>query len=594
MSHAASAPSPFLTWGEGELYKNGRPHRMLSGSMQYFRVHPEQWADRLQRLAALGMNTVDTYVAWNLHERTEGEVDFSGWRDLERYIELAGEAGLDVFLRPGPYICAEWSNGGLPYWLTGRARTIRTMDPDFIAAMDRWFDELLPRVAPLQAAHGGPIVAVQVENEYGSFGSDAEYLTYVREALTSRGIVELLTTADGTTADMHANGSVRGALPTFTFGSGVERARKIHRPQTPFICSEMWGGWFDHWTEPHHVRSAASMMETINDILEIGGSFSLYMAHGGTNFGFWNGANHDEVLQPTITSYDYDAPIGEDGSINDKYLALREALAPFHDRALPELPPLPRFQPANRAPLTFVAGVLDVFESLPSTPPSPAPLTFEELGAEDGFVAYHAEISYDTGSELHIDGLHDRAAVFLDGARHVTLARDGQTSVTLPGSAEQARLTIIVESLGRVNYGPLTGERKGILGGVRIGRRYVHGWRHQVLPQEPPATTASSPGHAQVDAKAPRAGLAVARIEVAEPLDAWLAFPGCTKALVWLNGFLLGRYWSVGPQETLYAPAPLWRAGANTVTVLDVDGLGDAVEVREAPEFGPPEEFIGS
>ncbi|HLR58046.1 MAG TPA: beta-galactosidase family protein [Beutenbergiaceae bacterium] len=594
MSHAASAPSPCLTWGGGELYKNGRPHRMLSGSMQYFRVHPDQWADRLQRLAALGMNTVDTYVAWNFHERAEGEVDFSGWRDLERYIELAGEAGLDVFLRPGPYICAEWSNGGLPYWLTGRARTIRTMDPDFIAAMDRWFDDLLPRVAPLQAAHGGPIVAVQVENEYGSFGSDGEYLTYVREALTSRGIVELLTTADGTTADMHANGSVGGALPTFTFGSGVERARKIHRPETPFVCSEMWGGWFDHWTEPHHVRSAASMMETINDILEIGGSFSLYMAHGGTNFGFWNGANHDEVLQPTITSYDYDAPIGEDGTINDKYLALREALAPFHDRALPELPPLPRFQPANRAPLTFVSGVLEVFDSLPSTPPSPAPLTFEELGAEDGFVAYHAEISYDAGSQLHIDGLHDRAAVFLDGVRHATLARDGQTSVALPGSAEQAHLTIIVESLGRVNYGPLTGERKGILGGVRIGRRYVHGWHHQVLPQEPPTTTASSAGRTHVDAKATRAGLAVATIEVAEPLDAWLALPGCTKALVWLNGFLLGRYWSVGPQETLYAPAPLWRAGANTVRVLDVDGLGEAVEVREAPEFGPPEEFIGS
>src|SRR5699024_2980592 len=188
----------------------------------------------------------------------------------------------------------------------------------------------------------------------------------------------------------------------------------------------------------------------------------------------------------------------------------------------------------------------------------------------------------------------DRAAVYLDGVRHATLARDGQTSTGLPGSAERTHLTIIVESLGRVNYGPLTGERKGILGGVRIGRRYVHGWCHRVLPQEPPATAVGAPGREHADGKPTKAGLAVATIDVAEPLDAWLAFPGSTKALVWLNGFLLGRYWSVGPQETLYAPAPLWREGENIVTVLDVDGLGEAVEVRDAPAFGPPEEFIGS
>ncbi|MDR2323696.1 MAG: beta-galactosidase [Microbacterium sp.] len=596
--------SPALTYEDGALRRHGRGFRMLSGAVHYFRIHPDQWEDRLRRLAAMGANTVDTYIPWNFHERVEGIVDFEGWRDAERFIRLAGEVGLDVFVRPSPYICAEWSNGGIPFWLSGRTRSLRTSDPVFLAAVDAWYDELIPRLAPLQAAHGGPITAVQIENEYGSFGSDHDYLVHLRDGLRARGIVELLTTADGTTADMVRNGSVEGAMGSFTFGTGVAEAQRLHLPDQALLCAELWGGWFDHWGEQHHVRSAASMIGTVEELLAAGGSVSLYMAHGGTNFGLWAGANHDGVLQPTVTSYDSDAPIGEDGTLNDKFHALRAAFAPFHDGDLPPVPEAPRRQAAASAPLVPVVSLLDVARAIPSGATAPMPLSFEELGAEDGLVAYEAEITYAPGAALTVDVLHDRAVVFLDGVRLGVLERDGVRSLDLPAAGGSGLLVLVVESQGRVNYGPHTGEGKGILAGVRIGRRFAHGWTHRVLPQDAPADpAAAAPGWGGAEAGAavaagpaagPADGLAAAVFDVADPADAWLAFPGGLNGMVWLNGFLLGRYRAVGPQVTLYAPAPLWRAGRNEIRVLDTDALGSVVEIREEPDFGPVEEFIGA
>ena len=609
MNHASSfshGVSPAITWREGQLLRDGRPHRILAGALHYFRVHPGHWEDRLRRLAAMGANTVDTYVAWNFHERTEGEPRFDGWRDVEAFIRLAGDVGLDVYLRPSPYICAEWSNGGLPFWLTGRVSALRTSDPAYLAAVDRWYDQLIPRIAGLQAAFGGPIVAVQIENEYGSFGSDHAYLEHQRDALRSRGVVELLTTADGITRDMLTHGSVAGALPTFTFGTGVAAARELRGPDDPLMCSELWGGWFDHWGEQHHVRSAESMIGTVDELLAAGGSVSVYMAHGGTNFGLWNGANHDGALQPTITSYDSDAPIGEGGSLNAKFEALRAAFAPFHDGDLPRRPPAAPVQSALSASLHPVISLRDFAATLPMIGGvAPMPQTFEQLGVEDGIVVYQAQIDVPANATIDIDSLHDRATVFIDGERIGTLERDGQLSLPLAGGVRVADLTLVVESLGRINYGPRTGEGKGLMRGVRINdRRYVHGWTHRALPRDaaPSATagaTTDAMGSADVTAKGVAGdgrvdGVARATIEVETPADAWLAFPGGTKGMVWLNSFLLGRYWRVGPQQSLYAPAPLWNSGANEIIVLDTDELGASVEVRQEPEFGPTEEFVGS
>ncbi|MEA1264905.1 beta-galactosidase [Microbacterium sp. STF-2] len=602
---AAASPigAPTLTWRDGEILRDGAAHRILAGSIHYFRVHPDQWEDRLRRLAAMGANTVDTYVAWNFHERVEGDARFDGWRDIERFIRLAGDVGLDVFLRPSPYICAEWSNGGIPFWLSGRVTALRTSDADFLAAVDAWYDALIPRLVPLQASHGGPIVAIQIENEYGSFGSDSAYLAHLRDGLRRRGMVEMLTTADGITGDMIEHGSVPGAMATFTFGTGVARAVELRREGDALMCSELWGGWFDHWGERHHVRSAASTGGTVAELLAAGGSVSLYMAHGGTNFGLWNGANHDQVLQPTVTSYDSDAPIGEDGTLNEKFHALRSMFAPFHAGELPPIPADPQRQSAATAPLEPRVSLGELIATLPVTGDvSPRPRTFEELGAEDGLVAYQADVSFPAEAVLTIDGLHDRAVVSLDGLRLGVLERDDDTSLSLPVGGGAGRLTIVVESLGRINYGPYTGEGKGIMRGVMIGRRLVNGWTHRLIPQDAPAVTAHS---ATTHLATPRSaasglpadasdGLAVASFDIAEPLDAWLAFPAGSKGMVWLNGFLLGRYWKVGPQETLYAPAPLWKVGRNEIVVLDTDGLGSKVEIREEPSFGETEEFIGS
>ena len=586
---AAASPigAPTLTWRDGEILRDGVSHRILAGSIHYFRVHPDQWEDRLRRLAAMGANTVDTYVAWNFHERVEGDARFDGWRDIERFIRLAGDVGLDVFLRPSPYICAEWSNGGIPFWLSGRVAALRTSDAGFLAAVDAWYDELIPRLVPLQASHGGPVVAVQIENEYGSFGSDSAYLTHLRDGLRRRGMVEMLTTADGITGDMIEHGSVPGALATFTFGTGVARAVELRREGDALMCSELWGGWFDHWGERHHVRSAASTGGTIEELLAAGGSVSLYMAHGGTNFGLWNGANHDRVLQPTVTSYDSDAPIGEDGTLNEKFHALRAMFAPFHANELPPIPASPRRQASATASLEPRASLLELIATLPVTGDiSPRPRTFEELGTEDGLVAYEADVSFPAEATLTIDGLHDRAVVFLDSQAIGVLERDGETSLALPVDGGAGRLTIVVESLGRINYGPYTGEGKGIMRGVMIGRRLVNGWAHRLVPQDAPTSTSSASDASD--------GVAVASFDVVERLDAWLAFPGGSKGMVWLNGFLLGRYWKIGPQETLYAPAPLWKVGRNEIVVLDTDGLGSTVEIREEPSFGETEEFIGS
>jgi len=574
-----------LTYSNSTLLRNGRPHRMLAGAVHYFRVHPEQWEDRLRRLAAMGANTVDTYIPWNFHEEIEGSPRFDGWRDIERYLRIAAEVGLDVYVRPSPYICAEWSNGGLPAWLTGRLRHVRSSDPAYLRAVEEWYSHLLPRLVPLQAAYGGPIVAVQVENEYGSFGSDSAYLEHQRDLLREHGIVELLTTADGITPDMQRHGSVDGAMPSFTFGTGVDTAQTLLPTATPLLCSELWGGWFDHWGERHHVRSAASMIGTVDALLDAGGSVSLYMAHGGTNFGLWAGANFDGTLQPTVTSYDSDAPIAEDGRLGDKFAALRASFAPFHDGPLPEVPAEPVFLPRQTVSFAAEGGLAEALGSLPAGEMRSDPATFEELGVADGIVLYQTRVHIGAETTLSIRGLHDRAAVLLDGERIATLERDGTTSVAIEGRAGEHELSLVVESLGRINYGPHIGEHKGIIGGVLLGRRYVHGWTHRIVPLDGSLTGRGG--------DAPD-GFAVATVDVETPADAWLAVPGGSKGLIWVNGFLIGRYWSVGPQETFYAPAPLWRAGRNEVRVMDLERVPTTLEVRDVPSLGEAEEFIGS
>ncbi|MEO7016509.1 MAG: glycoside hydrolase family 35 protein [Leifsonia sp.] len=594
-----------LSYSEGKLLRNGAAHRMLSGSVHYFRVHPDQWRDRLERVAALGLNTVDTYVAWNFHQRkADAAPDFGGWCDLEAFIRIAAEVGLDVIVRPGPYICAEWDNGGFPAWLTARTGTrIRTSDPQFLAAVSDWFDDLIPRLAALQTSQGGPIVAFQVENEYGSYGDDAAYLGWLRDALIQRGVNELLYTADGSTDLMLDGGTIAGVLATATFGSRAAEAAALLRSRRegePFLCAEYWNGWFDHWGEKHHIRSVPSAESTLAEILQAGGSVSLYMAHGGTNFGLWAGANHDGALQPTITSYDSDAAIAEHGAVTPKFRAFRSQLAEFTGAAPRELPRDPALLAPRTIAVTHGGGLLESLELAAVDVEASHPPSFEELGLASGLVLYQARPRLTRGhNSLTITGLHDRAQVFVDGRPVGVLDRETGT-LGLVGTGSQVELQILVENQGRINYGPLLGQGKGILGGVQIGRRFVHGWTARALPldewSEPELTRLAVGPDSNLGtgatARFATAGFATARLDIAEPADAFLALPGFVKGFAWVNGFLLGRYWEIGPQVTLYIPAPLLNSGANSFTVLELERRGETLEFRPRPELGPPEEFV--
>jgi len=600
----AGASVPALTWSGGHFIRLGEPHRILSGSLHYFRVLPELWEDRLARLVALGLNTVDTYIAWNFHEARRGEVDFEGWRDLERFIGLAGAAGLDVILRPGPYICAEWDNGGLPAWLTGTpGLKPRSREAGYLAAVSEWFDELIPRLLPLQRSQGGPVVAFQVENEFGSFGDDIGYLEWMRRSLVERGVVELLYTADGPTELMLDGGTLPGVLTSATLGSGAADAAKLlrtRRTDEPFLVAEFWNGWFDHWGESHHVRSPDGVAQTVRDILaEPGGSVSFYMAHGGTNFGLFAGANHDGTrLQPTVTSYDSHAPIAENGALTPKFDAVRSVLGALHTETLPAAPPVAAVLPARVLPVVHGAALLPSLRGAGASVDAFHPQSFEELGQPNGLVLYRAHPILPHGeSILSVRGLHDRAQVFVDNVLVGILDTvSGPAGLVVRGEGNAVQLELLVENQGRINYGPLLGQGKGILGGVQIDRRLVQGWTMVSLPVDE-----WSAGHlaevalatTDVDGAAVGgAGWSTATLEVAEPADAFLALPGYAKGFVWVNGFLLGRHWEIGPQVTLYLPAPLLSVGANQITVLELERRGDHLELRDRPELGPPVEFI--
>jgi beta-galactosidase len=570
--------------------RDGKPHQIISGAMHYSRVHPELWADRLARLAAMGLNAVETYIPWNFHERRRGRYEFTGWADIARFTGLAEAAGLDVILRPGPYACGEWDFGGFPAWLMAEPGIrLRCSDPRYLAAVDAWFDELIPRLLPLQGTRGGPVLMMQVENEYGSYGDDRGYLEHLRDGLIKRGVDVPLFTSDGPGPDWLNSGTLDGVLATVNFGSrpaDAFAALRAVRPDGPLMCMEYWHGWFDHWGEYHHVRPPEEAAGVLDEILAAGASVNLYMAHGGTNFGLWNGCNYDGGLQPTVTSYDYDAPVAESGELTAKFHAFREVIAryaPVPGGPLPETP-------ARLAPCAVTVTEWASLRAQPAAFDPPAfaamPLSFEELGADHGMVRYQGSVLVPPdGRHLALDGLADQATVLADGAV-VTAAEDGRYPLTPRADGKRTAIEVLVENLGRINYGPRLGERKGVAG-IRIAHRFVNGWDCAVLPLDDPGFTARLAFGAAAPGPASGPVLGRATITIATPADGFLALPGWEKGFAWLNGFLLGRYQAAGPQQTLYAPAPLWRKGHNEVVILELRKPAASIQIREIPDLGP-------
>lgn len=578
--------------------------RILSGALHYFRVLPQQWADRLELLRAMGLNTVETYVPWNLHEPRPGEFDFTGPADLERFLATAADVGLHAIVRPGPYICAEWENGGLPAWLRAESEIpLRCADPRFLEPVDRWFDELIPRIAAYQADRGGAVIMVQVENEYGSYGNDAAYLRHLADGLVQRGIEVPLFTSDGPTELMLAGGAVPGLWATLNFGSApAEAFDQLHalRPGEPEMCMEYWNGWFDHWGEEHRVRATQDAASVLEEMVVVRGtSVNIYMAHGGTNFGPYAGANYDaeEGYQPTVTSYDYDAPITEDGRPGPKFAAYREILARAAGVDEADLPPVPGHAPGSRltpggVPLNDRLPLLACVDALSrGTVESAVPLSFEELCHDYGLAVYRTRLTAARPREddfLGVPGLRDRAHAFLDGVPIGILERENQKPLPLAGAPAGAELTLVVEAMGRVNYGPEIGERKGIIGSVRYSYQQLFGWRADPLRLDDISTLPWGRA-ADPDASAgPGPAFYRGILHVEFPADAFLELPvgGRGKGFVWVNGFWLGRYWEKGPQHRLYLPWPLLRAGDNEIVILELDhadAAGLTLHVRDEP-----------
>ncbi|MGW1881864.1 glycoside hydrolase family 35 protein [Streptomyces sp. NPDC001970] len=573
--------------GEEHFLLDGRPVRLLSGALHYFRVHEAQWEHRIGMLRAMGLNCVETYVPWNLHEPHPGE--FRDVRALGRFLDAVRAAGLWAIVRPGPYICAEWENGGLPHWLTGTLGTrARTRDPEYLRHVTRWFHRLMKEVVPRQIDRGGPVILVQVENEYGSYGSDQVYLRRLADLLRERGVTVPLVTSDGLEDHMLTGGSIPGVLATANFGSrateGFDVLRR-HQPKGPLMCMEFWCGWFDHWGAEHAVRDPREAADALREILACGASVNVYMAHGGTSFAGWAGANrggelHDGALEPDVTSYDYDAPIDEYGRPTEKFWAFREVLAEYADGPLPALPASPArlgapttAAPDAWAPLDEVVDALGGEESETGAPPS-----FEDLDVDRGLVRYRFSVPGPRQPyALSVRGLRDRAVVHVDGARAGVLTEaEPVLPEPVPGPAS---VELWVESLGRVNYGPLVGETKGITGGVLHERQYLHGFRARGLRLD-------AFDDAEAVAKVPfravegcEPGLYRATADVAVPGDAGLELPGWTRGFVWVNGFCLGRYWAAGPQTSLFVPGPVLREGANEVWVLELERGGEDVRL---------------
>ena len=558
----------------GHFVLDGKPFQVISGEMHYQRIPRAYWRDRLRMARAMGLNSITTYVFWNVHEPRPGVYDFSGNNDVAEFIREAQQEGLYVILRPGPYACAEWEFGGYPAWLLkDHATKVRTTDPKFMVPARRWLMRLGKELAPLQIGTGGPIILTQVENEYGSFGSDHDYMEQIHHALVDAGFTQsVLYTADG--PPEVPNGSLPELPVGINFGPEHEGAAqqafatlKKYRPDGPFFNSEFWDGWFDHWGSKHAHTSTAAEASNLKWMLDQGYSVSLYMFHGGTSFGFMNGANltRNDDYQPDVTSYDYDAALDESGRTTPKYDAFRRVIA---DATGITPPPVPDVAPAITIPPVKMTEAASLWSNLPAPIRSKQILSMEDIDQAYGYILYRTSLKPQPGGDLALDELHSYAQIYLDGKLIGTLDRRlKQSNLTLPATRRRARLDILVENTGRVNFGPhIGGERAGITQQVTLAGAPLLGWSIYPLPMNDLTTLKFS--------SEPCEGACFYRasFNLTSTGDTFLDTGEFTKGALWLNGHALGRIWNIGPQQTLYAPGPWLRNGTNELIVLDLQG----------------------
>lgn len=550
---------------------DGQPFQILSGEMHYARIPREYWRDRLKKLKSMGLNTVSTYMFWNFHEPKPGNFNFSGRHDAAAFIQTAQEEGLWVILRPGPYSCAEWDFGGFPGWLLATPGIrVRSADSRFLVPARRYMMHVGAELSPLQITRGGPILMTQVENEYGSFGNDHDYMSSIRQMIVDAGFDVPLFTADGPTPRMLSGGTLPDVLSFINFGSDPEKqfqAFARFRRNVPRMCAEFYPGWFDHWGEIHHHGNNEDLMQGVEWMLANGVSFNLYMFHGGTSFGYMNGANFAKAYQPDVTSYDYDAPLGEAGRPRQKYFDLQKLIKQHNPAAeMPALPPpLPMIE---IPPIEFQDSArMDDLIGTPLRAEIPKPM--ESVGQSFGFILYRWQPDRPTRGRLVISGMHDYALIYQGDNKLAELDRRFKQNAADVDLAPAQPMDILIENMGRINYGPrLVNDRKGITDRVLLNGKLVRGWEIYPLPLDNLAQLQFS----LKPKRGPRFYRAGFQLKAVG--DTFLDMRGWGKGHVWVNMHHLGRFWKIGPQQTLYCPGSWLKAGDNQIIVLELETTG--------------------
>lgn len=585
-----------LTYKDDKFYLNDEEFLIVSGTIHYFRVKEEYWYDRLLKLKECGFNCVETYTCWNLHEPKEGEFNFDGMLNIERFIEIATELGLYVIFRPGPYICAEWDFGGLPSWLLKYPNIeLRCNNELFLSKIDRYYNELLKRVERFFANNGGNIIMMQVENEYGSYGDDKDYLTHILNLYKKFNTGCLYFTSDGPLYTMLNGGNLKDeCLEVANFGSRPEiqfNTLKELYPNRPLMCGEYWDGWFDHWGENHHVRPAEEVVSDIKTFMDNNWSLNVYMFHGGTNFNFYNGANYSDFYEPTVTSYDYNALVSEAGDRTETYYKVRDIMIKkFKDK----VPPLTAKESEKKAygkvKLTSYALLKDNLNNLSKPIRNARPRYMEDLDQDFGYILYRSLIKGPhEEANLEFDHVHDYAQIYFNDEYQGTYIRnkvkdEDKVKIKL-GTNESINVDILIENMGRVNYGRKLLDKKGT-DGIRIDYQYHFGWDMYTLPMNNLDKLVFKDLNEELSTKQPiflKGNLYIDE----NPKDTFIRLEGFKKGFVVINGFNLGRHYEIGPQKTLYVPAPVLRKGNNEIIVFDSHGFNaSVVEFFDKPDLG--------